>query len=92
VAYHPGPGKWCIKEVVGHLTEEDKRDFVGRIERMFDQAEPQLGLNDQDEVAQQRQDWAKDMRESCPDAFARGVGTDSVLVKRRQKWIQDDRR
>jgi hypothetical protein len=70
VAYHPGPGKWCIKEVVGHLTEEDKRDFVGRIEMMLDQAEPQLGLNDQDAVAQQRQDCDKDMRELLDEFVA----------------------
>ena len=43
--------KWCIKEVIGHLTEEDKRDFAGRIEAMLDELEPSLKLNDQEEVA-----------------------------------------
>jgi DinB superfamily len=61
--YHPSPGKWCIKEVVGHLAEEDERDFVGRIERMLHQTEPRLGLNDQDQVAQQRQDCNKNISE-----------------------------
>jgi len=26
--WHPGAEKWCIKEIIGHLTEEDRRDFV----------------------------------------------------------------
>jgi DinB superfamily len=63
VNYHPGPGKWCIKEVVGHLAEEDKRDFVGRIEMMLRQTEPRLKLNDQDQVAQQRQDCNRNIAE-----------------------------
>ena len=61
VGFHPSPGKWCIKEVVGHLTEEDKRDFVGRIEMMLRQAEPILDLNNQDKVAQERHDCDKDI-------------------------------
>lgn len=27
---HPAAGKWCIKEIIGHRTEQDRRDFVGR--------------------------------------------------------------
>lgn len=69
VGYHPRPGKWCIKEVVGHLTEEDKGDFVGRIEMMLHQTEPRLDLNDQDRVAQQRQDCNKSISELL-DEFA----------------------
>jgi hypothetical protein len=63
VAYHPGPRKWCIKEVMGHLTEEDKRDFVGRIEAMLHESEPRLKLNDQDEVARERHDCDKNIDE-----------------------------
>jgi len=59
VARHPGPGKWCIKEVIGHLTEEDKRDFVGRIQIMLDDLEPSLKVNDQEEVARARHDCDK---------------------------------
>ena len=69
VGYHPGPGKWCIKEVVGHLTEEDKRDFVGRVELMLHQEHPRLDLNDQDEVALERHDCDKDIFELL-DEFA----------------------
>jgi DinB superfamily len=58
-AWHPGPGRWCIREVVGHLTEEDKRDFVGRIQVMLEHDEPRLAINDQDAVARMRHDCAK---------------------------------
>lgn len=61
VRFHPSPGKWCIKEVVGHLTEEDKRDFVGRIEMILRRAEPILDLNNQDKVAQERHDCDEDI-------------------------------
>ena len=63
VAHHPGSRKWCIKEVLGHLSEEDKRDFVGRIEMMLHESEPCLNLNDQDEVARERHDCGKDIHE-----------------------------
>src|SRR5437763_11933553 len=41
-AWHPSPGKWCTREIVGHLIEEDKRDFAGRIRVMLDQDTPPL--------------------------------------------------
>lgn len=63
LGYHPRPEKWCIKEVVGHLTEEDKRDFVGRIEMILQESEPRLKLNDQAEVAKERHDCDKDICE-----------------------------
>jgi hypothetical protein len=69
VGYHPGAGKWCIKEAVGHLTEEDKRDFVGRVELILHQEHPRLHLNDQDEVAFERNDCDKDIFELL-DEFA----------------------
>ena len=63
VALHPGPGKWCIKEVIGHLTEEDKRDFVGRIRMMLDEPEPSLKVSDQEEVARARRDCEKNLHD-----------------------------
>jgi hypothetical protein len=58
-SWHPENGKWRMKEVVGHLVEEDKRDFIGRIRVMLDQNEPPLVINDQDEVARERRDCLK---------------------------------
>jgi hypothetical protein len=60
-AWHPSAGKWCIKEVVGHLIEEDKRDFVGRIRVTLDQDEPHLTVTDQEEVARMRGDCDKSL-------------------------------
>lgn len=59
--WHPGAGKWCMREVIGHLTEEDKRDFIGRIRLMLDQKEPHLPVTDQEEVARMRRDCYKDI-------------------------------
>ena len=64
-----GFGKWCIKQVVGHLTEEDKRDFVGRIERMLREPGQRLEVNDQNRVARERHDCDKSVRELL-DEFA----------------------
>jgi hypothetical protein len=63
LSLHPGRAKWCIKEVIGHLTEEDKRDFFGRIEAMLHGMDPTLRINDQDEVARARRDCGKNLTE-----------------------------
>jgi len=60
LAFHPRPGSWCVKQVIGHLIEEDARDFVGRIQMMLDQNRPQLHTNDQDAVAVLREDCKKE--------------------------------
>jgi hypothetical protein len=31
LAWHPAPGEWCAKEVLGHLVESEGRGFAGRI-------------------------------------------------------------
>jgi hypothetical protein len=31
LAWHPAPGEWCAKEVLGHLIESEGRGFAGRI-------------------------------------------------------------
>ena len=79
--YHPGPRKWCIKQVLGHLTEEDKRDFVGRVVLMLRLEEPRLDLNDQDAVAHERDDCAKDVM-ALLDEFAAVRKTSVQFVER----------
>jgi hypothetical protein len=69
VAWHPRVGEWCIKEVVGHLLEEDKRDFVGRIRLILDQDEPRLTVTDQEEVARIRRDCNRNL-DDLLDEFA----------------------
>ncbi len=34
--WHPAPGEWCAKEVVGHVIEADRRGFAGRIGRILE--------------------------------------------------------
>jgi hypothetical protein len=79
-AWHPAPGKWCIKEVVGHLTEEDNRDFAGRIRTMLDRDEPDLTVTDQDEAARLRRDCAKNLQDLLDEfSSARSAGVELVL-------------
>lgn len=59
IAFHPRTGSWCVKQIIGHLIEEDARDFTGRIRVMLDQGNPQLQMNDQDAVACLREDCKK---------------------------------
>ena len=68
-AWHPSPGKWCTREIVGHLIEEDKRDFAGRIRVMLDQDTPHLTATDQEAVARMRHDCNKTL-EDLLDEFS----------------------
>ncbi len=88
-SWHPSQRKWCIKEVIGHLTEEDKRDFVGRIRVILEQDQPLLTVNDQDEVARMRRDCAKDLQ-GLLDEFSK-VRSGSVEFVARLKETELDR-
>ena len=58
--WHPAPGEWCIKEVLGHLLETERRGFAGRIQRIIAQPGCRLEPWDQVEVARQRRDCERD--------------------------------
>ncbi len=58
-SFHPAPGEWCAKEIVGHLTEADRRGFSGRIRIILANDRPQLDTWDQPAVATARGDCAK---------------------------------
>jgi hypothetical protein len=60
LAWHPAPGEWCAKEVIGHLIEAERRGFAGRIRTVLASAEPKLETWDQDEVARARRDCERD--------------------------------
>jgi len=61
LAFHPAPGEWCAKEVLGHLIESEKRGFSGRIRTILKSEDsPQLEGWDQDAVARARKDCARD--------------------------------
>jgi hypothetical protein len=56
LVWHPAPGEWCAKEVIGHLIESERRGFAGRIRIILAGADPALETWDQDGVARSRRD------------------------------------
>ena len=55
-AWHPAPGEWCVKEVVGHLIEAERRGFAGRIRILLASDRPELEAWSQTAVAKARGD------------------------------------
>jgi len=58
--FHPAPGEWCAKEVIGHLIEAERRGFAGRIRIVLGADTPPLESWDPPEVARARQDCERD--------------------------------
>ncbi len=63
LAWHPATGEWCVKEVLGHLIETERRGFAGRIRIILAGQEPRLESWDQTAVAAARRDCERDGRE-----------------------------
>jgi DinB superfamily len=59
LTWHPAPGEWCAKEVIGHLIEAERRGFAGRIRIILGADRPALQTWDQNEVARARRDCAR---------------------------------
>jgi hypothetical protein len=59
--WHPAPGEWCVKEIVGHLIEAERRGFAGRIRILLAEDDPALQTWDQNEVARARGDCARSL-------------------------------
>lgn len=59
LTWHPAPGEWSVKEVLGHLIEAERRGFSGRIALMLAAHEPHLQRWEPDEVARARHDNAR---------------------------------
>jgi hypothetical protein len=66
LAWHPAPGEWCIKEVLGHLIEAEGRGFAGRVRALIDDS-PDLVAWDQQEVTHARCDCERDAEELLRD-------------------------
>ena len=58
--WHPAPGEWCVKDVLGHIIEAERRGFAGRIRVILANAHPALERWDPDEVSRARKDCEKD--------------------------------
>ncbi len=41
LGWHPAPGEWCAKEVLGHIIEADRRGFAGRVRQFLEEDNPQ---------------------------------------------------
>ncbi|RPH83294.1 MAG: DinB family protein [Candidatus Rokuibacteriota bacterium] len=59
LAWHPAPGEWCVKEVLGHLIEAERRGFAGRIQVILGADTPVLERWEPPEVARARGDCGK---------------------------------
>ena len=58
--WHPAPGEWCVKDVLGHIIEAERRGFGGRIRIILESDRPALQRWNQDEVAKARNDCERD--------------------------------
>jgi hypothetical protein len=86
--WRPAEGGWCIKEVLGHIIEAERRGFAGRIRIILASARPALERWDQNAVAAARKDDERDaealvtellrMREESA-ALAAGLRADDLL-------------
>lgn len=79
LAWHPAPGEWCIKEVVGHLIEVERRGFAGRIRIILHHQDSMLEAWDQVEVARARRDCERDARDLLAE-FSRMRDASAALV------------
>ena len=80
LGWHPAPGEWCVKEVLGHLIESERRGFAGRIRIILASDTPALEGWDQAEVARSRKDCARPMR-GLLDELAALRAESAVLVR-----------
>jgi hypothetical protein len=58
--WRPAEGEWCVKEVLGHIIEVERRGFAGRIRIILASARPALERWDQNAVAAARKDDERD--------------------------------
>jgi hypothetical protein len=81
LVWHPAPGEWSVKEVIGHLIEADRRGFSGRIRIILTSGGPALERWDPDGVARARGDDARDVRALLEELTA--LRAEGVALARR---------
>ena len=79
-AWHPTPGEWCTKEVIGHLIEAERRGFAGRIRIILASDRPALEAWSQTEVAKARGDCVQPVA-ALLDELARLRRDSATLVR-----------
>lgn len=63
LSFHPKPGEWCAREVLGHLIEAERRGFAGRIRIILAGNDPKVEAWDPPAVARARGDCRRDVGE-----------------------------
>ena len=61
--WHPAPNEWCVKDVLGHVIEAERRGFAGRIRIILANDRPLLDRWDPERVARDRNDCERDVQE-----------------------------
>ena len=59
--WHPAAGEWCVKDVLGHIIEAERRGFAGRIRIILAEDRPLLDGWDPAAVARERKDCERDV-------------------------------
>lgn len=88
-AWHPAEGEWCVKEVLGHMIESERRGFNGRIRLILERDNPTLEPWDQIAIAYERKDDER-MAQSLWMEFM-GLRRDSVMLVKSLEPAQLDR-
>ena len=78
--FKSGPREWCVKDVVGHLIEAERRGFAGRIRLLLTTAEPALETWDPDDVARARHDVERDVKELLAELAALREGSVKLVA------------
>jgi hypothetical protein len=71
LTWHPALSEWCIKEVLGHLIEADRRGFAGRVRVIVESENPELAGWDPQEVARARHDCERNAGELLQEFLVR---------------------
>ena len=69
-AWRPGPGEWCVNEVVGHVIEAERNGFAGRIRLILGADEPDLPTWDMPGKVRSRNDCERDPKELKEEMLA----------------------
>jgi hypothetical protein len=76
--WHPAPDEWCVKDVLGHLIEAERRGFAGRIRIILASDGPKLEGWDPAAVTRARRDCEKEARTLLDEL--RGLRAASVTL------------
>jgi len=88
-SWHPAPEEWCVKEVIGHLIEAERRGFAGRIRIIVGSDQPTFERWDPPAVARLRGDCTKPVTVLLDELIA--LRQDSVTLVRGLREADLDR-